>query len=77
MGKLPTLDNMYFVPNRGTSVLSPFSFIKLQVNQELVSDKEEVTEEGNAAGEIELGLIREALKEDENGAKGEELNSEK
>jgi len=52
--KLSALDSTDLVPTRKISVLSLFSFRKLEVNQDLISDRQEVREEG---GIIESGLL--------------------
>ena len=52
--KLSALDSTDLVPTRKISILSLFTFRKLEVNQELISDSQEVREEG---GIIESGLL--------------------
>ena len=53
-GKRSALDNVDWVPIRRISVLSLFNFRKFEVNQDLISDKQAVREEG---GSVEFGLL--------------------
>lgn len=54
MGKRSTLDSVDWVPIKRISVLSLFNFRKFEVNQDLISDKQAVREEG---GSVEFGLL--------------------
>ena len=61
--KLSTLDRVDLVPTRRSSVLSLLSLRKFEVNQDLISERQWVREGGvRFTGQIELGVIREALK---------------
>lgn len=51
--KLSTLERIFIVPITRNSVLSLFSFRKIEVSQDFMSDKQEIREEG---GSVELGL---------------------
>ena len=55
-GKRSTLDNRLvdWIPIRRISVLSLFNFRKFEVNQDLISDKQAVREEGRS---VEFGLL--------------------
>ena len=44
--RLSALDRVDLVPTRRTSVLSLLSFRKLEVNQDFISDRQEVREAG-------------------------------
>ena len=52
--KLSTLDSVDWVPIRRISVLSLFNFRRFEVNQDLISNKQAVREEG---GSVEFGLL--------------------
>ena len=52
--KLSALDNVDLVPMRRISVLSLFNFKKFEVNQDFISDRQLVREEG---GSVEFGLV--------------------
>lgn len=49
-----TLERVDFVPMRRISVLSHLSFRKFEVNQDLMTDKQEIREGG---GRVELSLF--------------------
>ena len=51
--KLSALERVYLVPTRRTSVLSLFNLRKLEENQSLISDRQEVREGG---GRVEDGF---------------------
>ena len=51
-GKLLVLDNVDLVPTRRTSVLSLFNWRKFDENQDLISVRQSVREEG---GRLEVG----------------------
>ena len=52
--KLSALDSVDLVPMRRISVLSLFNFKKFEVNQDFISDRQLVREEGGSA---EFGLV--------------------
>lgn len=52
--KLLDLDRVDLVPTRRSSVLSLFNLRKFEVNQDLISERQWVREEG---GREELGLL--------------------
>lgn len=53
-GKRSVLDSVDLVPIRRISVLSLFNFRKLEVNQDLISERQVMREEG---GSEEFGLL--------------------
>ncbi len=53
-GKWSILESVDLEPTKRISVLSLFNFKKLEVNQDLISDKQAMREEG---GSVEFGLL--------------------
>lgn len=52
--KVSTLESVDFVPMRSISALLLLSFRELEVNQDLISERQEVNEEGRS---VEHGLV--------------------